>query len=147
MSEAAVSAPLRPFHLAFPVADLEAARAWYTEVLGCRIGRSDERWVDFDFFGHQLTAHLVTTGAADPAHNPVDGDQVPVRHFGVILARPEWDALAARLQRLGAEFLIEPRIRFRGEAGEQATLFVRDPSGNALEFKSFPDDSGIFARR
>jgi extradiol dioxygenase family protein len=138
---------LRPFHLAFPVTDLVAARRFYTEVLGCGIGRTDERWIDFDFFGHQITAHLVAATATSMLSSPVDGDDVPVRHFGLILARADWDALAARLQHFGAEFLIEPRIRFRGEPGEQATMFLRDPSGNALEFKSFPDDSGIFATR
>jgi len=138
---------LRPFHLAFPVTDLAAARHFYAEVLGCGIGRTDERWIDFDFFGHQITAHLVPPTATSTLSSPVDGDAVPVRHFGLILARADWDALAARLQSVGAEFLIEPRIRFRGEPGEQATMFVRDPSGNALEFKSFPTDSGIFATR
>jgi len=138
---------LRPFHLAFPVTDLTAARRFYTEVLGCSLGRTDERWIDFDFFGHQITAHLVPATATAMMSSPVDGDDVPVRHFGVILARADWDALAARLQGFDAEFLIEPRIRFRGQPGEQATMFVRDPSGNALEFKSFPNDSGIFATR
>jgi extradiol dioxygenase family protein len=142
-----MSAALRPFHLAFPVADLEAARIFYTEVLGCRVGRTDPRWIDFDFFGHQITAHLVDDAAAEIARNPVDGDRVPVRHFGVILRRADWDALAERLERANADFIIRPRIRFRGEPGEQATLFVRDPSGNALEFKSFEDDAGIFASR
>jgi extradiol dioxygenase family protein len=138
---------LRPFHLAFPVTDLAAARRFYTEVLGCAIGRTDERWIDFDFFGHQITAHLVEPDPATTPRNAVDGDNVPVRHFGVILMRADWDVLAARLQKHGAEFLVEPRIRFRGEPGEQATLFIRDPSGNALEFKAFPKDSAIFATR
>lgn len=136
---------LRPFHLAFPVTDLAAAERFYTRVLGCRIGRTDARWIDFDFFGHQITAHLVeATGGT--ASNQVDGDDVPVRHFGVVLTRPQWDALAERLRAAGAEFLIEPRIRFRGEPGEQATMFIRDPSGNAIEFKAFEDDARIFAR-
>lgn len=136
---------LRPFHLAFPVTDLAAAERFYTEVLGCRVGRTDARWIDFDFFGHQITAHLVeATGGT--ASNPVDGDDVPVRHFGVVLTRPQWDALAERLRAAGAEFLIEPRIRFRGEPGEQATMFIRDPSGNAIEFKAFENDARIFAR-
>ena len=138
---------LRPFHLAFPVRDLEAARRFYADVLGCRLGRTSERWIDFDFFGHQITAHLVTAGDGETPDNPVDGDQVPVRHFGMILTRSGWDALAARLRSLGTDFLIEPRIRFRGEPGEQATLFLRDPSGNALEFKAFADDADIFATR
>jgi extradiol dioxygenase family protein len=138
---------LRPFHLAFPVRDLEAARRFYADVLGCRLGRTSERWIDFDFFGHQITAHLVSAGDGETPDNTVDGDQVPVRHFGVILTRSDWDALAARLRSVGTDFLIEPRIRFRGEPGEQATLFLRDPSGNALEFKAFADDAGIFATR
>ena len=142
-----MTTPLRPFHLAFPVGDMEAARRFYTDELGCRIGRTSERWIDFDLFGHQITAHLVTTAEAATADNAVDGDQVPVRHFGVVLTRPDWDALAARLRGLGTDFLIQPRVRFRGEAGEQATLFIRDPSGNAIEFKAFPDDAGIFATR
>ncbi|MGH8496819.1 MAG: VOC family protein [Gammaproteobacteria bacterium] len=137
-----MTAPL--FHLAFPVTDLEAARTFYCETLGCRVGRESGRWLDFDFFGHQITAHL--TDLPDPAAvNPVDGDQVPVRHFGVILAWDVWEALAERLRRRGAPFLIAPRIRFRGRPGEQATMFVTDPSGNALEFKSFRDPARIFA--
>jgi extradiol dioxygenase family protein len=140
-----MKAGLRPFHLAFPVDDLDAARRFYTDVLGCRVGRTSERWIDFDFFGHQITAHLVTADDGATPDSAVDGDRVPVRHFGMILSRPDWDALAARLDALGADFLIQPRIRFRGEPGEQATLFLRDPSGNAIEFKAFPDDAGIFA--
>ena len=142
-----MTALLRPFHLAFPVSDLDAARRFYTGVLDCRIGRTSERWIDFDFFGHQITAHLVTAAEGATADSAVDGDQVPVRHFGVVLTRPDWDALAARLRGLGTDFLIQPRVRFRGEPGEQATLFIRDPSGNAIEFKAFPDDAGIFATR
>ena len=138
---------LRPFHLAFPVVDLDAARRFYTGMLGCRVGRVSERWMDFDFFGHQITAHLVTADDGATPDNAVDGDQVPVRHFGVILSRPDWDALAARLQEIGTDFLVRPRVRFQGDAGEQATLFIRDPSGNALEFKAFADDSSIFATR
>lgn len=135
-----------PFHLAFPVTDLEASRVFYCETLGCRVGRESGRWIDFDFFGHQLTAHLAEAcGAA--AANVVDGDEVPVRHFGVILDWDAWQALAERLRQHGAMFLIAPRIRFRGEAGEQATLFIKDPSGNALEFKSFRDPAQIFATR
>jgi extradiol dioxygenase family protein len=140
-----MASALRPFHLAFPVDDLEATRRFYVDVLGCHPGRTSDRWIDFDFFGHQITAHLVTAGGESTAHNAVDGDRVPVRHFGVILTRGDWDALAARLRDIGTDFLIEPRIRFRGEPGEQATLFLLDPSGNALEFKSFADDAGIFA--
>ncbi len=139
-------APTRPpFHLAFPVRDLEAARRFYGGLLGLPEGRSAERWVDFDLFGHQLSAHLVDADEP-PATNPVDGDDVPVRHFGAVLAWDDWHALAARLRAAGARFLIEPRVRFRGEVGEQATFFLRDPSGNALEFKSFRDPGRLFAR-
>jgi uncharacterized protein len=137
---------MRPrFHLAFPVHDLAAARGFYAGLLGCAVGRESSRWIDFDFHGHQITAHLANAGD-QPAANPVDGDRVPVRHFGLILPRPEWEALADRLRQAGADFIIEPRIRFRGRPGEQATMFVRDPSGNALEFKSFAEESAIFAR-
>lgn len=136
---------MRPrFHLAFPVHDLEAARKFYAGTLGCAVGRESGRWIDFDFHGHQITAHLVEETAAD-AVNPVDGDRVPARHFGLILERREWDALAQNLAQAGAEFIIEPRVRFKGRPGEQATMFVRDPSGNALEFKSFADETAIFA--
>lgn len=134
-----------PFHLAFPVRDLEAARRFYGGLLGLPEGRSAERWVDFDLFGHQLSAHLVDADEP-PATNPVDGDDVPVRHFGAVLAWDDWQALAARLRAAGASFLIEPRVRFRGEVGEQGTFFLRDPSGNALEFKSFRDPGRLFAR-
>lgn len=136
---------MRPrFHLAFPVHDLEAARGFYCDVLGCTLGRESSRWIDFDFRGHQITAHLV---AADPRTvvNPVDGQQVPVPHFGLILERREWDELAARLKDLGARFLIAPHLRFRGRPGEQATMFVLDPSGNAIEFKSFATELAVFA--
>jgi uncharacterized protein len=137
---------MRPrFHLAFPVHDLEAARGFYRGLLGCGVGRESSRWIDFDFHGHQITAHLADPGD-EAAANPVDGDQVPVRHFGLILARGDWDALAKRLQQAGTPFLIEPRVRFKGRPGEQATMFVKDPSGNALEFKSFADEATIFAR-
>lgn len=134
-----------PFHLAFPVTDLEATRRFYVDVLGCRVGREAARWIDFDFFGHQISAHLVDEpGAAIPT-NPVDGDDVPVRHFGAILEWRAWHALVERLRGLGVQFLIEPHIRFVDEPGEQATLFVVDPSGHALEFKSFRDMRQIFA--
>lgn len=137
---------MRPrFHLAFPVHDLEAARGFYEGLLGCGVGREAPRWIDFDFHGHQITAHLAETGG-EVAANPVDGDRVPARHFGLILERPAWDALAQRLLEADATFLIEPKVRFRGRPGEQATMFVRDPSGNALEFKSFADEAAIFAR-
>ena len=125
--------------------DLEAARRFYGGLLGCAVGRSDERWIDFDLYGHQITAHLVDAGAAAGHANPVDGEQVPVPHFGLILDLAAWQALADRLQQGGVEFVIPPTIRFRGQVGEQATMFLRDPSGNALEFKAFADPSRIFA--
>lgn len=131
---------LTPFHLAIPVRDLAAARAFYGELLGCREGRSAEAWVDFDFFGHQLVCHLAREAAAEkPAHNAVDGHDVPVPHFGMVLEMRDWEELAARLQSAGTKFVIEPGIRFRGQPGEQATMFLTDPSGNALEFKAFRD--------
>jgi extradiol dioxygenase family protein len=133
------------FHLAFPVHDLTEARAFYGGLLGCSEGRSSDEWVDFDFHGHQIVAHLAPPEAA-AATNAVDGEAVPVRHFGVILDIPAWEALAARLNASGTRFLIEPQVRFKGEAGEQATMFVLDPSGNALEFKAFADDAMVFAR-
>ena len=135
-----------PFHLAFPVSDLAATRAFYADLLGCALGREAERWIDFDFFGHQISAHLVDDLAVARSTNAVDGDQVPVRHFGAVLAWEAWQALAERLRARGVRFLIEPRIRFRGEVGEQATFFLEDPSGNALEFKSFRDPARLFAR-
>ena len=134
-----------PFHLAFPVDDLATTRAFYGGLLGCREGRSAERWVDFEFFGHQISAHLAPGAAAFAGSNPVDGDQVPVRHFGAVLPWERWHALERRLREQGARFLIEPRVRFRGEVGEQATMFLLDPSGNALEFKSFKDPAKLFA--
>lgn len=134
-----------PFHLAFPVNDLDAARSFYVGVLGCREGRSNERWVDFEFFGHQITAHLVDAMSEPPA-NEVDGDSIPVRHFGAILEWPEWEAMAERLEVAGVEFMVRPRVRFEGQPGEQGTLFVRDPSKNVLELKSFRDQAMIFAR-
>ena len=138
--------PLPPFHLAFPVDDLGAARAFYGALLGCAEGRSSDQWVDFDFFGHQLVAHLAPGAPRDAATNPVDGHAVPVRHFGVVLAWDDWHALADRLRAADVAFLIEPGIRFAGQPGEQTTLFVRDPAGNALEFKAFRDPRQLFAR-
>lgn len=132
------------FHLAFPVHDLSAARHFYGGLLGCQEGRSSDSWVDFDFHGHQVVAHL-DPGAAPAATNEVDGEQVPVRHFGLILERADWQALAERLEAADADFIIPPQIRFKGQAGEQAIFFVRDPSGNALEFKSFAHEEMIFA--
>jgi extradiol dioxygenase family protein len=133
------------FHLAFPVRDLAEARAFYGDRLGCPEGRAAAEWVDFDFHGHQIVAHLAPGGGADST-NLVDGEAVPVRHFGVILETADWEALAARLIEAGTRFLIEPQIRFAGQAGEQRTMFFLDPSGNALEFKAFADDAQVFAR-
>ncbi len=135
-----------PFHLAFPVTDLAAARRFYGELLGCPEGRSSDTWVDFDFHGHQIVAHLAPDEAGHRATGSVDGDHVPVRHFGVILPMPEWQALADRLCAAGVRFIIEPHVRFKGEVGEQATMFFLDPCGNALEFKSFEDMSQVFAK-
>jgi len=134
-----------PFHLAFPVSDLESARAFYGTLLGCPEGRSSDHWIDFDFFGHQVVAHL-SPNAGDRAANSVDGHDVPIPHFGVVLEMDAWKSLAARVREAGVEFIIEPYIRFEGEPGEQATMFFRDPSGNALEFKAFADRSQIFAK-
>ena len=134
------------FHLAFPVRDLAEARAFYGGLLGCAEGRSSDDWVDFDLAGHQIVAHLAPAETGAAATSAVDGEAVPVRHFGVILAPAAWRALAARLRAAGAQFLIEPQVRFAGEAGEQSTMFVLDPSGNALEFKAFADEAMIFAR-
>jgi extradiol dioxygenase family protein len=133
------------FHLAFPVHNLESARRFYGDLLGCPEGRSADHWVDFDLFGHQIVAHL--TGArSERAVNPVDGDDVPVPHFGLLLRPDQWQTLADRLIAAGTEFVIEPHVRFAGKPGEQHTMFLLDPSGNALEFKAFADDSMIFAR-
>ncbi len=135
-----------PFHLAFPVSDLAEARRFYGGLLGCREGRSSEHWVDFDFYGHQVVAHLAPDEVRAAQANLVDGKEVPVRHFGVILDWEAWHALADRLRQAGVRFLIEPGIRFAGQVGEQATMFFLDPCGNALEFKSFRDMSRIFAK-
>ena len=138
---------IRPrFHLAFPVRDLAEARAFYGGLLGCPEGRSSPEWVDFDFYGHQIVAHLSPDEIGHGATNAVDGEQVPVRHFGAILTLPEWHVLAGRLEDAGVKFVIEPQIRFEGQPGEQATMFFLDPSGNALEFKAFADDSMVFAK-
>ena len=133
------------FHLAFPVNSLAEARTFYGELLGCPEGRSADDWVDFDFHGHQIVAHLAPAESA-AATNVVDGEDVPVRHFGLILAPADWQALAARLQAAGTRFIIEPQVRFAGQPGEQSTMFLTDPSGNALEFKAFADEAMIFAR-
>jgi uncharacterized protein len=137
---------LPPFHLAFPVDDLAAARAFYGGLLGCPEGRSAEQWVDFDFFGHQIVAHLAPDMAPRRAGNRVDGHDVPVPHFGAVLPMADWKKLAARLAAAGVEFVIAPTVRFRGEAGEQATMFLLDPAGNALEIKAMRDPAKLFAR-
>ncbi|MDY6943967.1 MAG: VOC family protein [Pseudomonadota bacterium] len=134
-----------PFHLAFPVTDLAATRRFYRDVLGCALGRESDRWIDFDFAGHQITAHLVDTMPRVPT-NSVDRHDVPVSHFGLVLPWDAWEALADRLKDASAAFLIEPHVRFRGQPGEQATLFLLDPSGNGLEFKSFRHAEGMFDR-
>jgi extradiol dioxygenase family protein len=134
-----------PFHLAFPVDDLAAARAFYGGVLGCPEGRSAETWIDFDLYGHQIVAHLAPA-RAKAHHNPVDGHDVPVPHFGVVLTMQPWQALADRLMAAGVDFVIEPHVRFKGQPGEQATMFLLDPAGNALEFKAFADLGELFAR-
>ena len=145
---------LRPFHLAFPVHDLAEARRFWGEVMGCPEGRSSESWIDFDFYGHQIVAHCVGDAAgavgdvagADAGNNPVDGHGVPVPHFGIVLTLEDWQALADRLTAAGTRFEIEPYIRFKGEPGEQATMFFRDPSGNAIEMKAFADLGQLFAK-
>ncbi|HJW11181.1 MAG TPA: VOC family protein [Albitalea sp.] len=134
------------FHLAFPVRDLAEARAFYGGLLGCAEGRSSPNWIDFDFYGHQIVAHLAPQECRPPSTSEVDGEAVPVRHFGAVLAMAEWNRLAARLEAAGTRFLIEPQVRFKGQVGEQATMFFLDPSGNALEFKAFDDPSQLFAR-
>lgn len=139
-------APLSPFHLAFPVHDLALARRFYGETLGCPEGRSADDWVDFNFYGHQIVAHLSPSEVGTAQRNAVDGKAVPVRHFGIVLPMAEWDALAARLQAQGMKFVIEPSLRFKGQPGEQATMFFLDPSGNALEIKAFADIGMLFAR-
>ncbi|HTB07792.1 MAG TPA: VOC family protein [Bacteroidia bacterium] len=136
---------IRPFHVAFPVNNLETTRKFYAEVLGCKVGRSAERWIDFDLYSHQISAHLVDEQKKASATNQVDGKNVPVLHWGVILTMEQWDTLAERLKKHNVKFIIEPYIRFKGEVGEQATMFFLDPSGNALEFKAFKNDASIFA--
>ena len=137
---------LPPFHLAFPVDDLAAARGFYVELLGCAEGRSAEEWVDFDLHGHQIVAHLAPQQVRRRSTNPVDGEDVPVPHFGLVLPMAEWKALAERLRRANVEFVIAPTIRFEGQAGEQATMFLLDPSGNALEFKAMANPANLFAK-
>lgn len=137
---------LRPFHLAFPVHDIEVARQFYVNLLGCGEGRSSDAWVDFDFYGHQVVAHLAPEECGASKTSAVDGHGVPVRHFGVVLTLEDWEVLAERLKAAGTEFVIEPYVRFKGEVGEQATMFFKDPSGNSLEFKAFKDLSSLFAK-
>ena len=139
---------MRPFHLAFPVHDLDAARAFYGGLMGCPEGRSADSWIDFDLYGHQIVAHLDASRALseDATANPVDGHDVPVPHFGIVLGMDEWRALADRLTAAGVAFAIEPHTRFPGQAGEQSTMFFRDPSGNAIEMKAFADRSRLFAK-
>jgi extradiol dioxygenase family protein len=137
---------LPPFHFAFPVDDLAAARRFYGKLLGCPEGRSADQWVDFDLYGHQIVAHLAPEVSRGGASNPVAGENVPVPHFGVVLPMSDWRALAERLKSASVEFVIEPTIRFEGQAGEQATMFLLDPAGNALEFKTMADPAKLFAK-
>jgi uncharacterized protein len=137
---------LPPFHLAFPVDDLAAARAFYGGLLGCPEGRSADHWVDFDLFGHQIVAHLAPDVARARATNPVDGEEVPVPHFGLVLPMAEWKVLAERLSDADTHFVIEPTVRFAGQVGEQATMFLLDPAGNALEFKAMADQAKLFVK-
>lgn len=133
-----------PFHLAFPVDDLAAARGFYGDLLGCTEGRSSDEWIDFDFHGHQIVAHLAPGRAGDAASNHVDGHGVPIPHFGLVLNMDDWESLAEKLRAAGTEFVIEPTVRFRDRPSEQATMFLRDPAGNALEFKAFADVGQLF---
>lgn len=137
---------LPPFHLAFPVDDIAAARRFYGDLLGCPEGRSADKWVDFDLYGHQIVAHLAPGAARARATNPVDGEDVPVPHFGIVLQMEQWKSLADRLTGAGVQFVIEPSIRFAGQPGEQATMFFMDPAGNALEFKAMADPAKLFAK-
>jgi extradiol dioxygenase family protein len=137
---------IKPFHLAFPIRDIEETRKFYGDVLGCEIGRNTDRWIDFNFFGHQLSAHIKPEELGSKALTIVDNKQVPLRHFGAILEWEEFDGLAERVRKNGIQFVIEPYVRFKGEVGEQATMFFFDPCGNALEFKAFKDKSQIFAK-
>jgi extradiol dioxygenase family protein len=137
---------LPPFHLAFPVDDLAAARGFYGKLLGCPEGRSADHWVDFNLYGHQIVAHLAPEAVRAKATNPVDGDEVPVPHFGAVLPMKDWEKLAERLVQGGADFIIPPTVRFAGQPGEQATMFLRDPAGNALEFKAMANPAKLFAK-
>ena len=137
---------IRPFHLAIPVHDLEIAREFYGDILGCSTGRESENWIDFNFFGHQLVTHLDKNMNISDSTNTVDGDRVPVPHFGIILKKKDWGTLAKKLSAANVDFIVEPRTRFKDNTGEQSTMFIKDPSGNALEFKSFQEDGHIFTR-
>lgn len=137
---------LSPFHLAVPVHNIAAARKFYGETLGCPEGRSTEQWIDFDLFGHQFVVHLNENMKSENHVNAVDGHGVPIPHFGVVLEWEQWETLAEKMKSIGTDFVIEPYIRFKGEVGEQATMFFLDPSGNALEFKAFKDISQLFAK-
>ena len=136
---------LRPFHLAIPITDIHQAHNWYTNILDCTVGRQSEEWVDFNFFGHQLVAHLVSVKEDGTSTNPVDGEDVPSRHFGIIMQIEDWKGLVQHLKEKKIKFLIQPQIRFKGKAGEQSTFFILDPFGNALEFKAFQNDSQIYS--
>ena len=137
---------IRPFHLAIPVHDLEVAREFYGDILGCSTGRESENWIDFNFFGHQLVTHLDKNMNISDSTNTVDGNRVPVPHFGIILKKKDWGTLAKKLSAANVDFIVEPRTRFKDNTGEQSTMFIKDPSGNALEFKSFQEDGHIFTR-
>ena len=137
---------LSPFHLAFPVDDLDAARSFYGDLLGCPEGRSSSEWIDFDFHGHQIVAHLAPGSVRKRSTNPVDGEHVPVPHFGIVLPMDEWKSLAERLVGAGVDFVIPPTVRFEGQPGEQATMFLLDPAGNALEFKAMANPANLFAK-
>ncbi|MDR5829485.1 VOC family protein [Caballeronia sp. LP006] len=139
-------AAMPPFHLAFPVHSLASAREFYGDLLGCPEGRSSPDWVDFDFYGHQIVAHLAPEEVGHRTTSAVDGDAVPVRHFGVVLSIPQWEALAEKLRAANTRFIIEPHVRFKGEVGEQATMFFLDPSGNAVEIKAFANMASLFAK-
>ncbi len=137
---------MNPFHLAFPVSDIEATRAFFVDLLGAEVGRESKKWIDFNFFGHQISAHLKPEECQHADANEVDGDKVPVRHFGMVLPWDQWEALGDKLKAADVSFIIEPKVRFKGKVGEQGTFFVRDPSGNALEFKTFRDMAGLFEK-